>query len=204
MTGNRPGCGAPITIDGPDEMRVPRTRDTRTASVWLTGCAAGTVLLAGCGGDAQPSDATSPPVPAHFDPCVALTPEFLIMQGWDALPPDPRHDAVGTVFWKGCRYVARAGYGFVIETTNGTLDQVRQKYPAAADISIGSRRALRYEARPDVPGGCTINVGMRHGSLYILTDVPQTPTNKAKGLLDACAYATDIAENVVPWLPAGS
>ncbi|WP_433574200.1 DUF3558 domain-containing protein [Nocardia brasiliensis] len=170
---------------------------TGTPSSWLAGCATATAALAlvGCGGHQTPA--------GEFDPCTALTPQILAMHGWDAEPPNPRQPTVGAMTWKGCRYVARAGYGLVVETTNGTLAQVRQKFPQAVDISVGDRRALRYEARPDVPGGCTINVEMRSGSLYILTDVPQTPTNVARGL-EACASATDIAEKVVPLLPAGS
>ncbi|WP_280394293.1 DUF3558 domain-containing protein [Nocardia brasiliensis] len=172
---------------------------TSTSSSWLAGCtaAAAAATLAGCGGEEAQAQT------AEFDPCRALTPQILAMHGWDAQPPDPRQPTVGAVTWKGCRYVARAGYGLVIETTNGTLAQVRQTFPRAVDISVGDRRALRYEARPDVPGGCTINVEMRSGSLYILADVPQTPTNIARGL-EACASATDIAEKVVPLLPVGS
>ncbi|MEU2125868.1 DUF3558 domain-containing protein [Nocardia niwae] len=178
--------------------------------------AAGLVLLAGCGDETTPREsATSTPgatgsgpstpsganAQPAFDPCTALTPQFLAERQWDSRPPEARQDSQGGMNWKGCRYVARDGYGFVIETTNGTLDQVRSKYPSAVDIPAGNRKAVRYEARPDVPGGCTINVEMRSGSLYILTNVPQTSTNKH---LVACDIATDIASAVAPLLPAGS
>ncbi|MGV9545536.1 DUF3558 domain-containing protein [Nocardia beijingensis] len=177
--------------------------------------AAGLVLLSGCGGTA-PSDSavsatgvagSSPSASPQtnpqsaFDPCTALTTQFLAERQWDSRPPEPKQDSQGGLTWKGCRYVARAGYGFVVETTNGTLEQIRSKYPAAVDIPAGNRKAVRYEARPDVPGGCTINVEMRSGSLYILTNVPQTSTNKH---LVACDIATDIATAVAPLLPAGS
>ncbi|WP_454195270.1 DUF3558 domain-containing protein [Nocardia sp. Marseille-Q1738] len=178
--------------------------------------AAGVVLLAACG-QATPTDsptsaasgtAGAGPRPssgatseAKFDPCTALTPQLLAQHQWDAKPPEPKQDSQGGVTWKGCRYVARAGYGFVVETTNGTLDQVRGKYPAAMNISAGGRKAVRYEARPDVPGGCTVNVEMTSGSLYILTNVPQTSANKN---LVACDIATDIAQTVAPLLPSGS
>ncbi|WP_107661238.1 DUF3558 domain-containing protein [Nocardia suismassiliense] len=166
------------------------------------------VASTGCGGqarhaDAAPSSAAAPQAlpTAGFDPCVALTPQFLGERRWDALAPSPRRDTSGDISWQGCRYVARAGYGFVVETTNATLGQVRAKFPAAVDISFAGRKALRYEARPDVPGGCTINIEMGAGSLYLMTDVPQTPATTA---LDACEIATDIAYAVVPLLPAGS
>ncbi|MGK8522234.1 DUF3558 domain-containing protein [Nocardia asteroides] len=174
------------------------------------------VLLTGCGDGTPPSESATSDVSATgsgsitspvtntlstFDPCTALTPEFLAQRQWDSKPAEPKQDRQGGITWKGCRYVARAGYGFVVETTNGTLDQVREKYPAAVDIPVGDRKAVRYEARPDVPGGCTVNVEMRSGSLYILTNVPQTSANRH---LAACDIATDIARAVAPLLPAGS
>ncbi|MEU2034978.1 DUF3558 domain-containing protein [Nocardia amamiensis] len=176
--------------------------------------ATGVVLLSACG-QATPTDSPTPTTSgsagarpssgatseAAFDPCTALTPQLLAQHRWDAKPPEPKQDSQGGTTWKGCRYVAQAGYGFVVETTNGTLDQVRAKYPAAVNISTGGRTAVRYEARPDVPGGCTVNVEMPSGSLYILTNVPQTSTNKD---LVACDIATDIAQTVAPLLPSGS
>ncbi|BDT95897.1 hypothetical protein IFM12275_58730 [Nocardia sputorum] len=175
----------------------------------------GLVLLAGCGEDTTPnvpatsshtatsgpSISSGPNAQSAFDPCTALTPQFLTERQWDSRPPEPRQDSQGGVSWKGCRYVARAGYGFVIETTDGTLDQVRSRYPSAVEIPAGDRKAVRYEARPDVPGGCTINIEMGSGSLYILTNVPQTSMSKH---LVACDIATDIARAVAPLLPAGS
>jgi hypothetical protein len=88
-----------------------------------------------------------------------------------------------------------------VETTNGILAQVREKFPAAIDLTVGSRKALRYEARPDVPGGCTVNVEMKSGSLYILVDDPRGLHPRK---LSPCASATEIAEAVAPLLPAGS
>jgi hypothetical protein len=103
--------------------------------------------------------------------------------------------------WKGCLYVAQTAYTFRVQTTNVTLAQVHEKFPAAVDLTVADRKALRYEARPDVPGGCTVNVEMKAGSLYILVDDP-------RGIhlhkLSPCASATKIAKSVVPLLPAGS
>lgn len=188
---------------------------TGIRTIGLVVGAAGLVMLSGCGGRAPTDPAVSatgaagssshasPQTNPHsaFDPCTALTSQFLAERRWDSKPPEPKQDGQGGFTWKGCRYVARAGYGFVIETTNGTLEQIRSKYPTAVDIPAGDRKAVRYEARPDVPGGCTINVEMRSGSLYILTNVPQTSANKH---LVACDIATDIATAVAPLLPAGS
>ncbi|MGK8487154.1 DUF3558 domain-containing protein [Nocardia asiatica] len=189
---------------------------TTVRRTWLVTGTIGIVLFTGCGDQtpsepgrstvSQPTASASSPSPGAspqsvFDPCTALTPQFLATHQWDSKLPEPKQDSQGGVTWKGCRYVARAGYGFVVETTNGTLDQVRDKYPAAVDIPAGNRKALRYEARPDIPGGCTVNIEMAAGSLYILTNVPQTAANKH---LVACDIAVDIARTVAPLLPAGS
>ncbi|PXX68734.1 uncharacterized protein DUF3558 [Nocardia tenerifensis] len=190
----------------------PGIRSPRIGFVAVASLAA---LLTGCGGEAKPAaTATTPastapstttttgsaPQPA-FDPCTALTPQFLSEHQWDGSPPSPKQNSTAGMSWKGCRYIAKAGYGFTIETTNGTLEQVRQKFPVAVDISIGNRKALRYEARPDVPGGCTINIEMKGGSLYVLVD---DPTGKHPRKLSPCDIATDIAQAVAPLLPAGS
>lgn len=189
---------------------------TSTPRIGFVAIAAGLLLLTGCaedkaGGTPTPATSTTSSAaalstapgsnPHAFDPCTALTPQFLAQHQWDAKPPEPKQDSAGGATWKGCRFVAKAGYGFVVETTNGTLPQIREKFPAAVEIPAGPRKALRYEARPDVPGGCTINIEMRSGSLYILTNVPQTPANKN---LAACDIATEIAQAVAPLLPTGS
>ncbi|WP_433659023.1 DUF3558 domain-containing protein [Nocardia sp. CA-128927] len=190
-------------------------RGSRSPRIVFVAAAALAALLTGCDGEANPggtptiASSTAPSVTkttgsnpqAAFDPCTALTPQFISAHQWDALPPSPKQNSAGGISWKGCRYVTKAGYGFTIETTNGTLDQVREKFAAAVDISIGDRKALRYEARPDVPGGCTINVEMKTGSLYILVD---DPTGKHPRQLSPCDNATEIAQAVAPLLPAGS
>ncbi|WP_051021252.1 DUF3558 domain-containing protein [Nocardia araoensis] len=174
------------------------------------------VLLTGCGDEtasSQTATTTTRPDPSDartssttgtqtsFDPCTALSSQFLAEHQWDALPPAPKQTSTGGISWKGCRYVARAGYGLTIQTTNGTLDQVKAKFPSATSIPVGGRNALRYEARPDVPGGCTLNVEMHDGSLYILVD---DPSGKHPRKLSPCDNATDIASAVAPLLPAGS
>ncbi|MFI6040436.1 DUF3558 family protein [Nocardia sp. NPDC051321] len=190
---------------------------TATPRIGFAAAAAGLLLLAGCGeekGAGTPTPGVSPTSsaaaattstgsnqPTAFDPCTALTPQFLGEHRWDAKPPEPKQDSASGIVWKGCRYVAKAGYGFVIETTNSTLPQVRDKFPAAVEVPTGTRKAVRYEARPDVPGGCSVNIEMQSGSLYVLTNVPQTQASKS---LPACDVATEIAQAVAPLLPAGS
>ncbi|WP_159843192.1 DUF3558 domain-containing protein [Nocardia sp. CY41] len=176
------------------------------------------VMLSACGGETMSSEPTTstraadasrtgasasaePGRQASFDPCTALTAQFLAEHQWDALPPAPKQNSTDGVSWKGCRYVARAGYSFTIQTTDGTLEQVKKKFPSATDVPIGSRNGLRYEVRPDVPGGCTVNIEMHDGSLYILVD---DPSGKHPRKLSPCDNATDIARAVAPLLPAGS
>ncbi|MEU2105826.1 DUF3558 domain-containing protein [Nocardia sp. NPDC019255] len=188
---------------------------SRRTEAGFTALAAVAVLLTGCGEetasshtattqtrpDSSAAETGSAAGAQSFDPCTALTPQFLAEHQWDALPPAPKQTSTGSISWKGCRYVARAGFGLTIQTTNGTLEQVKAKFPSATSTTVGSRNALRYEARPDVPGGCTVNVEMRAGSLYILVD---DPSGKHPRKLPPCDNATDIATAVAPLLPAGS
>lgn len=176
------------------------------ASVVILAVAA--ALLSGCGGDggatAPDTSADSMPAPAAaqtFDPCRALTPQILAEHQWDARRPQPKQDGMGEINWRGCLYVAKPGYGFVVQTTNGTLAHVKSKFPAATETAVSGRRALRYVSQPDVPGRCELSIDMRRGSLYIYADVPQTPSKKN---LVPCELATEIAEVVTPLLPAGS
>ncbi|MGW0249706.1 DUF3558 domain-containing protein [Nocardia goodfellowii] len=189
-------------------------------------CAAASfVLLVGCGNDSpgtpttssqvSPSSAASAtatstasvtatstsPSSASFDPCTALTSQFLAQHQWNARPPAQRQDQVGGISWSGCLYVAQATYTFRVQSSNATLAQVREKFPTAADLTIGGRKALRYQARPDVPGGCTVNIEMKSGSLSILVDDPRGTHPRG---LSPCDNAEEIAEAVAPLLPAGS
>jgi hypothetical protein len=189
-----------------------------SAATAVTAIAAALPLLVACGGDngaATTSTATASSTAATgiptatssgsnqssaFDPCTALTPQFLAEHQWNAKPAAPRQDNTGNFQWKGCLYVAPSTYTFRVQTTNGTLAQVREKFPTATELTIAGRKALRYAARPDVPGGCTINIEMKSGSLYILVDDPRGLHPRK---LSPCDNATEIAEAVAPLLPPG-
>ncbi|MBH0774791.1 DUF3558 domain-containing protein [Nocardia sp. NEAU-351] len=138
---------------------------------------------------------------AAFDPCTSITSQFLAEHQWNGRAPQPRQDTEGPSTWKGCVFATASAYTFRVQTTNGTLAQVREKFPAALATTVQGRRALRYQARPDVPGGCTINVEMASGSLYILVDDPRGAHPRK---LSPCDNVTEIAEAVVPLLPSGS
>ncbi|WP_433520717.1 DUF3558 domain-containing protein [Nocardia pseudovaccinii] len=164
-------------------MRIRAERSPKTALL-ITAAA---VVLAACGGGSNSTSISTSAAPATsgtsampsstsnaaFDPCTALTSQFLSEHQWNARTPTPKQDSTGNFQWKGCLYVAQSTYTFRVQTTNGTLPQVREKFPAATELTIDGRKALRYEARPDVPGGCTINIDMKSGSLYILVDDPR-------------------------------
>ncbi|WP_433723438.1 DUF3558 domain-containing protein [Nocardia sp. CA-129566] len=182
--------------------------------VGATVAAAALALLTGCTSDkgsptpqsitpaaSTSAAATSGTATTAFDPCTALTPQFLTEHQWDARAPEHKQTTTGAFTWKGCTYLAQARYTFGVQTTNGTLDQVREKFPTATELTIGGRRALRYEARPDVPGGCTVNIDMKSGSLYILVDDPRGLHPRK---LSPCDSVTEIAEAVAPLIPQGS
>ncbi|RJO68236.1 DUF3558 domain-containing protein [Nocardia panacis] len=169
---------------------------------------ASAALLTACGDSAKavPTSSASPsPIPPSssapqvFDACKALTPQLLAEHRWDARPPAPQNDRVAETTWRGCLFIAKAGYGFVVQTTNGTLALVRTKFPDAAEVVLGGRKALRYKAHPAIPGGCEVNVEMKSGSLFVSTNVPPSATDLA-----TCDLAIDIAETVTPLLPAGA
>lgn len=190
-----------------------------TARSSIVGCVLTTaaMVLTACGGGSDPTPTSTSSAPstasassapsstsntgAAFDPCTALTQQFLAEHQWNARTPTPKQDSTGNFQWKGCVYVAQSTYTFRVQTTNGTLAQVREKFPTATELTIDGRKALRYEARPDVPGGCTVNLDMKSGSLYILVDDPRGLHPRK---LSPCDNATEIAEAVVPLLPQGS
>ncbi|MFE9324864.1 DUF3558 domain-containing protein [Nocardia sp. NPDC052278] len=191
-----------------------RIRAERSSKAALLITAAAVVLAACGGGNNSTSTATSTtPVTSGtsatpsstsntaFDPCTALTPQFLSEHQWNARSPTPKQDSTGNFQWKGCLYVAQSTYTFRVQTTNGTLAQVREKFPTATELTIDGRKALRYEARPDIPGGCTINIDMKSGSLYILVDDPRGLHPRK---LFPCDNVTEIAQAVVPLLPRDS
>ncbi|MFI6772690.1 DUF3558 domain-containing protein [Nocardia sp. NPDC050412] len=173
--------------------------------------AAALALLTACTSDKgspTPQSITSTSAPGSsdttataFDPCTALTPQFLAQHQWDARAPEHKQTTTGAFTWTGCAYLARARYSFGVQTTNGTLAEAREKFPTATELTIHGRKALRYEARPDVPGGCTVNIDMKSGSLYILVDDPRGLHPRK---LTPCDNVTEIAEAVVPQLPQGS
>ncbi|MFC9895716.1 DUF3558 domain-containing protein [Nocardia sp. NPDC127579] len=180
--------------------------------VRAAGIVAALGLLVACGGGAggEPSASSTgarstasaptsvPGTAGAFDPCTALTAEFLARHQWDARKPEPRQTNAGATTAKGCVYLARTRYTFSIQTTNTTLPQIREKFPTATPLTVSTRKALRYEARPDVPGGCTLDIELPTGSLSILVDDPRSthPRN-----LSPCDNATEIAEAISPLLP---
>ncbi|MEV5832982.1 DUF3558 domain-containing protein [Nocardia sp. NPDC052112] len=191
-----------------------KIRAERSSTAGLLTVAAALVLAA-CGGGSSSTSTSTAATPAMsstsatpssssnaaFDPCTALTPQFLSEHQWNARTPTPKQDSTGNFQWKGCLYVAQSTYTFRVQTTNGTLAQVREKFPTATELTIDGRGALRYEARPDVPGGCTINIEMKSGSLYIVVDDPRGLHPRK---LSPCDNVTEVAEAVVQLVPQGS
>ncbi|WP_063037304.1 DUF3558 domain-containing protein [Nocardia pseudovaccinii] len=192
-------------------MRIRAERSPKTALL----STAAAIVLAACGGGSNSTSISTSATPvtsgasatpsstsnAAFDPCTALMSQFLSEHRWNARTPTPKQDSTGDFQWKGCLYVAQSTYTFRVQTTNGSLAQVRETFPAATELTIDGRTALRYEARPDVPGGCAINIDMKSGSLYILVDDPRGLHPRK---LSPCDNVTEIAQAIVPLLPRDS
>ncbi|WP_378738808.1 DUF3558 domain-containing protein [Nocardia brasiliensis] len=188
---------------------------SRSNSWRLATLALGAVfVIAGCGsstdGDPTPTgnSATSktsvaPDVPSGYDPCKDIPQSVLDSEKLLDKTPDDSN-ASGGIKWRGCLWVQTDGYAGSIRTTNITVDMVREKkLPDARELSIGGRRAISTRQVEDHPQAvCTINVEMKGGSLEFGLTNPTT--SKRTGQLDTCDLARNLAEKVVPTLPATS
>ncbi|MGW0248004.1 DUF3558 domain-containing protein [Nocardia goodfellowii] len=181
----------------------------------VTALAAVAALAAGCGsnsgGDGNPSGtktATASPsiaedVPKGFDPCTDIPAGIMAAERQKSTGRSDA-DAPNGVKWRGCRWVMNtgSGYGASIRTSNITLDMVRARnFRDTRQVLIGSRQALSTRQSDD-DAACVVNVEMKGGSLEFLVNNPKS--NKDTGHIDSCQLARDLAEKVVPAIPAGA
>jgi hypothetical protein len=170
------------------------------------------LLLTGCGssggGGAVPnsSAAASAPVqvPTGFDPCNDIPQSALDPEGLQGKDVDNYQADAGKVLWRGCVWADPDGYGARIQTTNITVDQVRGKnFPGTQEFSIDGRRAIASQQVDDHPSeACTVDVAMKGGSLeFNLTNPASAPKT---GKTDTCQLARELAEKVVPAMPASA
>ncbi|MFD0366188.1 DUF3558 domain-containing protein [Nocardia sp. GCM10030253] len=196
-----------LPTTGDRKQHVTSRRNTLLGVTFAIGAA---VLLSGCGaGDAKPSTPTStrPPlaedVPRSYNPCKDVPQSVLDSEklGMQSLA---NSDGSGGVMWRGCAWVRSSSYGVSIRTTNLTIDLIRSRnFAEATEFTIGGRRAIstRQFDGPFIKEACTVDVEMKGGSLeFNMTNPKSTKTGK----LDSCQMARDLAEKVVPSLPATS
>ncbi|MEV6430879.1 DUF3558 domain-containing protein [Nocardia sp. NPDC051463] len=169
------------------------------------------VLLSGCGpssgGDAKPATPTSAgpslaaDVPSSYDPCKDV-PQGVLDAEKLGSPVTANSDTSSGVKWHGCRWVKPSSYSVSIRTTNLTVDLVRSRnFTEATEFTIGGRRAIstRQFDGPSIKEACTVDVEIKGGSLEFNLNNPKATDT---GSLNSCDLARDLAEKVVPSLPA--
>ncbi|MFC9435063.1 DUF3558 domain-containing protein [Nocardia sp. NPDC057030] len=175
------------------------------------------VALAGCGpdngGNGNPTGSTGSPsasksglaadVPAGFNTCTDIPQSVLDSEKLRQKIPNDTN-ANGGVKWRGCMWVQPDGYAASIQTTNITVDLVREKkFPDSQEFMIGGRHAISTRQVSDHPeAACTVNVEMKGGSLELNLTNPES--NKATGHLNTCDLARSLAEKVAPTMPASA
>ncbi|MGI5216991.1 DUF3558 domain-containing protein [Nocardia sp. CA-290969] len=180
------------------------TAGKRKAFIALVG---GAVLaLTGCesapeGEAAESTPAMAPDAPTSYDPCTDIPQGVLDSENLRNKNDDDFSG--GGVKWEGCGWVQPDGYAVGIQTTNLTLQMVRDKgYPGTVEFTISGRKAItsqRQETHTDA--SCNLNVEINGGSVEFGLSNP--PSNRNTGHLDTCALARGLAEKVVPTIPAG-
>ncbi|WP_194837441.1 DUF3558 domain-containing protein [Nocardia sp. XZ_19_369] len=188
---------------------------SRTLSWQTPSLVLGAVLmLAGCGpsaggGDMQTGSGSTPPnakpglaadVPGGYDPCTATPQSVLDSENLRGKNKDDSN-ASGGVKWRGCAWIQTDGYAASIQTTNLTVDMVRDKnFREARESTISGRRAIQSRQVDDHPdAACTLNVEMKGGSLEFNLSNP--PSRKTTGSIDTCQLTRALAEKVVPTMP---
>lgn len=168
--------------------------------------AAGGLVLAGCessgeGAQVPVSTTVAAGAPTGFDPCTDIPQSVLDSEGLLDKSKDDAN-AAGGVQWRGCLWVQTDGYAASIQTTNITVQMVRDKrLPEAQEFDLSGREAIatrRNEARPEEE--CTVNVAITGGSLEFSLTNPRS--NRRTGQVDTCDLARTLAGKVVAELPS--
>lgn len=162
----------------------------------LTGCESSTEETA-----APATPSIAPNVPAGFNPCTDVPQSVLDSE--NLMLPSPNDTELSSgAKWRGCLWAAPNGYGVSIQTTNLTLDMVRdQNFPETAEFTIGDRQALSTRRPGDNPEWfCYINVEMTGGSLQFRLNNPSSASDT--GHLDTCELGRALASKVEPSIPA--
>ncbi|MFI1459256.1 DUF3558 domain-containing protein [Nocardia carnea] len=163
----------------------------------LTGCESSTEETVT---PATPS--VAPDVPVGFEPCTDIPQEVLGSEGLRS--PSPNDSSSGGIKWNGCMWVQTDGYGASIQTTNITLQMVKDKhFPEETEFTVGDRRAISTrQLEEHAEASCIVNVEMKGGSLEISLTNP--PSRRKTGHLDTCELARNLANKVAPTIPANA
>lgn len=168
------------------------------------------LVLAGCdtssGTGATPASSAAgvaPDVPSGFDPCTDIPQSVLDSE---KLRQKTNHDsnASGGIKWRGCLWAKPDGYAVSIRTTNITVDMVKAKrFPETNEYVIGGRQAVTSRQSEHLPEeACNLDVKMQGGSLeFLLTN---SPDNRLTGSRDSCDLVRELAEKIVPSIPANA
>lgn len=169
------------------------------------------LVLAGCDSSGEgaategtpTSSSVAPNVPAGFDPCTDIPQSVLDSEGLRQKIPDDS-EASGGIKWRGCMWVQADGYAVSIQTTNLTIDMVRDKgFRDTQELTIDDRRAITSRRLEDDPETrCTLDVEMQGGSLEFGLSNPAS--NRKTGHLDSCELVRALAEKVTPTIPEGA
>ncbi|MBF6126952.1 DUF3558 domain-containing protein [Nocardia brasiliensis] len=167
-------------------------------------------VVGGCGpSDGQPTStgtsgaksSVAADVPADFNPCTDIPQTVLDSdQLKQKIPNDS--NANGGIKWRGCMWAKPDAYAASIQTTNITIEMVREKkFPDTQEFTIGSRRAISTRQVDDHPeAACTVNVEMKGGSLEL--NLTNPASNRATGHLNTCDLTRSLAEKIAPTIPA--
>ncbi|WP_024805460.1 DUF3558 domain-containing protein [Nocardia sp. BMG51109] len=166
------------------------------------------LLLTGCGssedGDAKPAATTATQaadVPRGFDPCNDIPQETVASEGLQSKIQNNYKADGGKILWHGCQWASSDSYGARIQTTNITVDMVRDKhFPDSQEFTINGRRAISSRQVDEHPSeACTIDVEMKGGSLEF--NVSNPAYLPKTGTTDTCQLTRGLAEKVVPLMP---
>ncbi|MBH0775853.1 DUF3558 domain-containing protein [Nocardia bovistercoris] len=150
---------------------------------------------------AKPS--VAPDVPSGFDPCTDIPQSVLASEKLLDKTKDDSN-ASGGIKWRGCLWAKTDGYAVSIRTTNITIEMVKAKhFPETNEYIIGGRQAVtsrQSERQSEL--ACNLDVKMQGGSLeFLLTN---SPSNRLTGSRDSCDLVRELAEKVVPSIPANA
>ncbi|WP_329414638.1 DUF3558 domain-containing protein [Nocardia vinacea] len=196
----------------------------------MTGFLVGLPAMMGCGSSTSDTKPSMPVVsfaaemPQGYNPCQDVPQGVLDaeqlhskepVEGKTLLPVDEVKDQ--WMKYRGCRWLRTNSYRVEITTTVLTVDIAlwyhnrNSKRPDAQEFTIAGRRVI--SRRPSlylINVACVANVDMKGGSLAIDVydstaraepGVNATPTVNP-GRIDVCVLARNLAEQIVPSLPA--